>query len=258
MRESAEQRLAETLSTFLSPKRVLLVLDNCERVLAAATAITTLLAACPGLTVFATSREPFHVRGEREYPVLPLPLPAADRQPALAAVAQVPAVALFVDRATAVQPDFVLSDDNADRGHGHLPPARWAAAGHRARRRAGQGAAPSRPLDSSGARLPLLTGGGQDLPARQRTMRDAIAWSYDLLRSEEQALFRRLAVFAGGFTLEAAEAVADPTAPSRLSTASCVWWSKASCTRCPARRMNPAMSAGDGARVRTRAAGKRR
>ena len=210
VRESAEQRLVETLSTFLSPKRVLLILDNCERVVAAATAVTALLATCPGLTVFATSREPFHVRGEREFPVLPLPLPGAGRLPALAALAQVPAVALFVERATAVQPDFVLSDNNAFavtaicRRLDGLPLAIELAA---ARVKVLPPAALLTRLD---VRLPLLTGGGQDLPARQRTMRDAIAWSYDLLSSEDQALFRHLAVFAGGFTLDAAEAVADP------------------------------------------------
>lgn len=210
VRESAEERLVETLSTFLSPKRVLLVLDNCERVLAAATSVTALLAASRGLTVFATSREPFHVRGEHEFPVLPLPLPRADRLPAIAALAQVPAVALFVDRATAVQPDFGLSDENVTavtaicRRLDGLPLAIELAA---ARVKVLPPAALLTRLD---VRLPLLTGGGQDLPARQRTMRDAIAWSYDLLSPEDQALFRHLAVFAGGFTLDAAEAVANP------------------------------------------------
>ena len=210
VRESAEQRLVETLSTFLSPKRVLLVLDNCERVLAAATQITTLLATCPGVTALATSREPFHVRGEHEYPVLPLPLPRADRLPALEVLAQVPAVALFVDRATAVQPDFGLSDENATavtaicRRLDGLPLAIELAA---ARVKV---LPPAALLTRLEQRLPLLTGGGQDLPVRQRTMRDAIAWSYDLLPPEDQALFRHLAVFAGGFTLDAAEAVADP------------------------------------------------
>jgi predicted ATPase len=210
VRELAEERLDETLATFLAPKRILLILDNCERVLAAAAAITTLLASCPSLTVFATSREPFHVRGEREYPVLPLLVPEGDQVPALAAVAQVPAVALFVERVTAMQPDFVLSDANATtvaaicRRLDGLPLAIELAA---ARVKVLPPAALLARLD---VRLPLLTGGGQDLPARQRTMRDAIAWSYDLLPPANQALFRRLAVFAGGFALDAAEAVADP------------------------------------------------
>lgn len=208
VRESVEERLIASLSTFLSTKRVLLVLDNCERILAAANEVTALLAACRGLAVLATSREPFHVRGEREYPVLPLPLPPADQQPSLAALAQVPAVALFVDRATAVQPDFVLSDDNATavtaicRRLDGLPLAIELAA---ARVKV---LPPAALVNRLTERLPLLTGGGQDLPARQRTMRDAIAWSYDLLAPAEQALFRQLAVFIGGFTLEAAEAVA--------------------------------------------------
>ena len=209
VREVTGQPLLETLSTFLAPKRLLLVLDNCERVLAAAADIVTLLAASPGLTVLATSREPLRVRGEREFPLLPLPLPAADRLPAIAELAQVPAVALFVERATAVQPTFALTADNAaavaaicQRLDG-LPLAIELAA---ARVKV---LPPAALLARLERRLPLLTGGGRDLPARQRTMRDAIAWSYDLLSPEEQALFRRLAVFAGGFTLEAAEAVAD-------------------------------------------------
>ena len=171
-----------TLSAFLAPKRLLLVLDNCEQVLAAAPDVATLLAASPGLTVLATSREPLHVRGEREFPLPPLPLPAADRLPgASRSSAQVPAVALFVERAPAVQPDFALTADNAAavaaicRRLDGLPLAIELAA---ARVKVLPPAALLARLEQ---RLPLLTGGGRDLPARQRTMRDAIAWSYDLL-----------------------------------------------------------------------------
>jgi predicted ATPase/DNA-binding XRE family transcriptional regulator len=224
IREIAGRRLTETLSTFLAPKRLLLVLDNCERALGAAPEISMLLAASPGLTVFATSREPFHVRGEHEFPVFPLPLPEPDRLPALAELAQVASIALFVERATAVQPDFALTEDNASaiatscsRLDG-LPLAIELAA---ARVKV---LPPAALLARLKQRLPLLTGGGRDLPRRQRTMRDAIAWSYDLLSEEEQALFRRLAVFAGGFTIEVVEAVADarslvaPTEPISPST----------------------------------------
>ncbi len=208
VREPAEERIVDSLSAFLATRRVLLVLDNCERVLAAALPIANLLSACPGLSVFATSREPFHVRGEREYPLLPLPLPLGDRLPTLAALAQVPAVALFVDRAAEVLPDFVLSDENATavaaicRRLDGLPLAIELAA---VRVNVLPPAALLARLDR---RLPLLTGGGRDLPQRQRTMSDTIAWSYDLLTAPQQELFRRLAVFRGGFSLTAAVAVA--------------------------------------------------
>jgi predicted ATPase/DNA-binding XRE family transcriptional regulator len=215
VRESAGRQLIETLSTFLGPKRLLLVLDNCERVLPAAPALTRLLGASPGLAFVATSREPFHVRGEHEFPVLPLLLPVADQLPALTAVTQGPAVALFVDRATAVQPEFTLSAGDATtiaaichRLDG-LPLAIELAAARV------KMLPPAALLARLEPRLPLLTGGGRDLPARQRTMRDTIAWSHDLLTGEEQVLFRRLAVFTGGFTLAAAAAVVtDPASPA--------------------------------------------
>src|SRR5215207_4988371 len=113
VREVIGQPLLETLSTFLASKWLLLVLDNCERVLGAATDIVTLLAASPGLSVLATSREPLHVRGERVFPLLPLPLPAAEHVPVVEDLAQIPAIALFVERATAVQPTFALTAENA-------------------------------------------------------------------------------------------------------------------------------------------------
>ncbi|MFN8665066.1 MAG: helix-turn-helix domain-containing protein [Thermomicrobiales bacterium] len=209
-REVADQPALVTLSTHLATRRLLLVLDNCERVLAAAADIVTLLAACPGISVLATSREPLRVRGEREFPLLPLPLPATGQVPDLAVLAQVPAVALLVERATAVQPAFALTADNAaavaaicQRLDG-LPLAIELAA---ARIKV---LPPAALLARLERRLPFLTGGGRDLPARQRTMRDAIAWSYDLLPPGDQMLFRQLAVFIGGFTLDAAEAVAAP------------------------------------------------
>jgi predicted ATPase/transcriptional regulator with XRE-family HTH domain len=211
VREVAGQPLHETLATFLAPKRLLLLLDNCERVLAAAPDIATLLAASPGLVILVTSREPLHVRGEREFPLLPLAVPAADHRLTVEELAQVPAITLFVERVTAGLPDLALTEDNAAaiaticRRLDGLPLAIELAA---ARVKVLPPAALLARLEK---RLPLLTGGGRDLPARQRTMRDAIAWSYDLLRPEEQALFRRLAVFAGGFTLAAAEAVTEPS-----------------------------------------------
>jgi predicted ATPase len=195
----------------------LLVLDNCEQVLESASDIATLLAACPHVAILATSREPLHIRAEREIAVAPLPLPDSDRLPALADLALIPAVALFVARAQAATADFTLTTDNAAAVAGicqrleGLPLAIELAA---ARIKL---LPPAGLLSRLEQRLPLLTGGGRDLPARQRTMRDAIAWSYDLLAPEEQRLFGRLSVFAGGCTLEAAEAMVEPGTPdSRL------------------------------------------
>jgi len=210
VREVVGHPLFQTLSSFLADKRLLLLLDNCERILAAAPDVGALLAASPTVSVLATSRAALHIRGEREFPLLPLPLPAADRLPPLEELAQVPAVALFVDLASASQPDFALIADNAAavaaicRRLDGLPLAIELAA---ARVKVLPPAALLARLEQ---RLSLLTGGARDLPARQRTMRDAIAWSYDLLSPAEQKLFRRLAVFAGGFTLDAVEAVATP------------------------------------------------
>jgi non-specific serine/threonine protein kinase len=206
VREGAERPLPEVLAAYLLPRRLLLVLDNYEHVLAAAAPVGDLLAACPGLQVLAASRAPLRLRGEHllVVPPLALPAPAASDPADLTAVA---AVALFVARARAAQPDFALTAGNA------------AAAGELCHRLDGLPLAIELaaariavlPLPALLARmerrLPLLTGGPRDAPARLQTMRDAIAWSYDLLEPDEQALFRRLAVFVGGFTLEAAAAI---------------------------------------------------
>ncbi len=206
--EVAGQSLRESLAGFLTGKRILLVLDSCEQVLAAAPDIAGLLAGSPDVAILATTREPLHVRGERVFPLLPLPLPA-DQLPPLGDLCQVPAIALFLKRAGAIQPDFALTEHNAAaiaaicRRLDGLPLAIELAAVRV------NVLPPAALLARLEHRLTLLTGGG-DLPARQRTMRDAIAWSYDLLNPDAQALFRRLAVFAGGFALDAAETVVDP------------------------------------------------
>jgi predicted ATPase len=113
VRESAGLALLDTLTGFLVLKRLLLILDNCEQVLDAAPDVAALLASAPHLAILATSREPLHVRGEREFPLQPLQFPAADRLPATEDMARTPAVALFVERATASQPDFALTAANA-------------------------------------------------------------------------------------------------------------------------------------------------
>ena len=207
VRERPGQPLRDTLARFLAPQQLLLLLDNCEQVLEAAPHIAALVGACPRLAVLATSREALRLRGEHLFPVSPLPLPATERAVSVDEVARVAAVALFVERATANHPGFVLSAENAAavaaicRRLDGLPLAiELAAAWSKA-------LPPALLLDRLENRLLLLMGGSRDLPARQRTMRDAIAWSYALLAAPEQRLFRRLAVFAGGWTLEAAEAV---------------------------------------------------
>ena len=195
-------QLVETLRA----QQILHVLDNCEHVLAAAAElVSALLSACPALQVVATSRAPLQIRGEQVFPVDPLPLPAPGA--ATETIAQSEAVHLFAERAHAVYPAFRLETGNATvvaslcRHLDGLPLAIELAAAHSAV------LTPAALLAQMPDRLRLLAGGARDLPARQRTMRETIAWSYALLTAEEQAAFRRLAVFAGGFSVEAAAAV---------------------------------------------------
>jgi predicted ATPase/DNA-binding CsgD family transcriptional regulator len=211
IRESSGQSLVERLGTHLRGRDVLLVLDNFEHLVAAAPVLTELLAACPQLTVLVTSRAVLHISGEHDFLVPPLALPDPESLSTAEEVAQSEAVRLFVERAAAAKADFTLSAANAvavasicHRLEG-LPLAIELAA---ARSRV---LPPPALLARLEPRLPLLTGGPRDQPDRLRTMRDAIAWSYDLLEPDERALFRRLAVFAGGFTIESAEAVCGGT-----------------------------------------------
>ena len=207
VREPGDRPLIETLVAALRGKQLLLVIDNLEHVLDAAPLIADLLVSCPGLTILATSRAILRLSGEHGFPVHPLALPAAGEEAALDTVSAAPAVQLFTARARAAQPDFTLSTANAAavaaicRRLDGLPLAIELAA---ARTRHLPAPALLGHLETI---LPVLTGGPRDQPARLRTMRDAIVWSYDLLDPAEQAFFRRLAVFAGGFNLEAAEAI---------------------------------------------------
>ena len=206
VRDIASEPLLDTLARHLGSRRLLLVLDNCEQVLDAAPDIAALVAACPQLSLLATSREPLRVRAEQVFPVAPLALPEAPDLP-LAEQAAVPSVALFVERARASDPAFALTPQNAPavvaicRRLDGLPLAIELAA---ARVRVLPPQALLAQLDHS---LPLLTSGARDLPERQRTLRDTIAWSYNLLDPDEQSSFRHLAVFTGGWTLDLAEAV---------------------------------------------------
>jgi non-specific serine/threonine protein kinase len=206
VREEPQRPLLATLADALSQRCLLLVLDSCEHLLDACAALAAaLLRACPGVTVLATSRAPLAVAGEVVWQVPPLALP--DGAPGLPA-APCAAVRLFVERAAPTA--FRLTGENAPvvgeicRRLDGLPLAIELAA---ARVRHLAPAALLARLEAPPGRLPLLTGGPRDAPPRQRTLRDAIAWSYGLLPPAEQALFSRLGVFAGGFTLAAAAVV---------------------------------------------------
>jgi predicted ATPase len=211
LRESGDRPLRESLVAHLRERQLLLVMDNFEHLLGAAPLLADLLAACPPLRLLVTSRATLHLRGEHEYVVPPLALPAplapGRPPPTPALLAQVPAVALFVQRAQAVRASFRLDQTTAGavaeicRRLDGLPLALELAA---ARLKL---LSPVVLLGRLARRLPLLNGGAQDAPERQRTLRDTLAWSYDLLTAAEQALFRRLSVFARGCTLEAIEAV---------------------------------------------------
>jgi predicted ATPase/serine/threonine protein kinase len=210
VRESADQPLMTTLREHLRSRgRTLLLMDNFEHVSDAAALVRDLLDACPQLTVLVTSRLVLHIYGEREFPVPPLSLPDAQAASSLATLMECSSIALFVHRAAAVRPDFSLTPRNAEivveicRRLDGLPLAIELAA---ARVKI---LPPAELLARIERRLELLTGGARDLPERQQTLRRAIKWSYDLLSPAEQRLFRRLSVFAGGCTLEAAEAVCN-------------------------------------------------
>jgi non-specific serine/threonine protein kinase len=197
----------ETLAHYLGSRKALLVIDNCEHVLAhTADLIAQILTSCPAVQVLATSRAPLRLHAEQIFPIEPLALPPSDLS-ALETLAQNASVQLFVERARAMRPAFQLDATNAHsvaaicRQLDGLPLALELAAARSAM------LTPSALLAQMSDRLRLLRGGARDLPPRQKTMREAIAWSYDLLTPEQQGLFRRLAVFAGGFTLDAAEIV---------------------------------------------------
>src|SRR5215208_3774252 len=207
--ETADQTLEELLIDYLGERHTLLLLDNFEQVLGAAALVTELLSAAPNLKVVTTSRILLRLYGEYEFAVPPLEVPDPGRRQSLEQVTQYEAVRLFIERARAAKADFAVTSDNAPevaeicvRLDG-LPLAIELAA---ARTKL---LPPRAMLDRLGDRLKLLTGGARNLPQRQRTLRGAIEWSYELLDAGEMTLFSRLAVFSGGCTLEAMEAICD-------------------------------------------------
>ena len=197
----------ERLADHIGDQRVLLVLDNFEQIVTAASQVGALLTACPNLTVLVSSRIVLRVSGEQEYLVPPLGLPDTAHLPALDQLSQYESVALFIERARAVKPGFEVTNENAPavaeicvRLDG-LPLAIELAA---ARVRV---LTPQAMLARLSDRLGLLSGGSRDLPERQQTLRGAIAWSHDLLDEPDRALFAGLSVFVGGARLDAIERV---------------------------------------------------
>ena len=205
--EVAGRSIVDSLKDYLQNKSLLLLLDNFEQVIPAAPIVAELLSVGSGLKALVTSREAMRISGEREYLVPPLALPNLTQLPSVESLSQYTAVQLFLQRAQAVKPDFRITPDTAPavaeicyRLDG-LPLAIELAA---ARIKL---LPPRAMLARLEHRLEFLTGGARELPARQQTLRNAIAWSYDLLNEEEQKLFRQLSVFVGGCTLDAVEAV---------------------------------------------------
>lgn len=213
IKEAPTQPIIDSLKLFIADQRILLLLDNFEQVVSAAPSLAELLSVCPRLKLLVTSRAILHLRAEHEFSVPPLSLPGKEQEADKAvddahALLQHEAIALFVQRAQAVKHSFRLTADNTSavveicRQLDGLPLAIELAA---ARIKI---LSPQAILSRLEHRLEFLIGGAQDLPERQRTLHRAIGWSYDLLEPEEQALFRRLSVFSGGCTLQAAQAVA--------------------------------------------------
>src|SRR6266705_636326 len=207
LRETGNRPLLDLLKSFLQNKHLLLLLDNFEQIIAAAPALADLLEACPQLKLLVTSREVLRVRGEHEFVVQPLPVPDLKQSAGREALSHYASVALFTQQAQAVNPDFQVTDTNAHtiaaictRLDG-LPLALELAAARL------KHLSPQALLARLEHRLQVLTRGPRDVFERQQTLRNTIQWSYDLLTTEEQRLFRCLSVFVGGCTFEAVEAV---------------------------------------------------
>jgi predicted ATPase/DNA-binding CsgD family transcriptional regulator len=207
VREFGERPPLRAIVDAARGRELVLVLDNFEQLLAAGPQVTELLSTCPDLKVLVTSRAVLHLTGEHDFTVPPLSLPETSKNTTPAELATSDAVRLFIERATAARSDFTVSDDRlvtiaaiCARVDG-LPLAIELAA---ARMRS---LSPAALLARLEQRLRLLSGGPRDAPSRQQTMRATIAWSYDLISAEQQRLFRALAVFRGGASLDAIESV---------------------------------------------------
>jgi predicted ATPase/class 3 adenylate cyclase len=218
LKEQGLRPITEIVKTYLANKNMLLVLDNFEQVVSAAPFVAEILTAAPRLKVLVTSRAALRISGEQEYPVPPMTLPHPDLLPSLEALTDSEAVALFSQRARAVKPDFEITEHNARtvadicwRLDG-LPLAIELAA---ARIRL---LSPEQMVKKLDAGLGLLSGGARDLPARQQTLRNAIAWSYDLLDESLRVFFCRVATFVGGWTFESVDAICNPDSELGVDT----------------------------------------
>jgi predicted ATPase/DNA-binding CsgD family transcriptional regulator len=220
--EVAELSPEDQVHAALRERHLLLLLDNFEQVIQAAPPLASLLASCPRLRLLVTSRAALHLSGEHEFPVLPLAVPDLTHLPEPETLSQQVAVRLFVLRTQAIQPTFDVIPANA-RAIAEicvyldgLPLAIELAAAR------SKLLPPQALLKRLSHRLEVLTGGARDLPAHQQTLRNTLQWSYDLLSQEEQRLFRRLSVFVGGCTLEAAEAVCQEGSEQAFSVLECI------------------------------------
>jgi non-specific serine/threonine protein kinase len=208
IREGSGESLAGAIQDVAADLELLLILDNLEQIDNPVPALTLLFDNAPAIRILATSRSALRIRGEHEVQVEPFATPNPAKLPGLNDLVLNPAVALFCDRAAAVRPTFELNQDNAAdvveicRRLDGLPLAIELAAAR------SKLLTPAQMLPRLANRLQLLTGGARDLPERQQTMRDAVSWSYDLLPDREQRLFRCMAVFAGGATIDAVNAIA--------------------------------------------------
>jgi predicted ATPase/DNA-binding XRE family transcriptional regulator len=214
--DTRAQEPLEQVKTHLMDKRLLLMLDNLEQVVSAAPLLADLLASCPWIQILATSRVSLYVRAERQYRVHPLKNPQLKPIPELMDLLQYPVIALFIDRAQAIDPDFILTSDNAGaiaeicaRLNG-LPLAIELVVGHI------RDLPVQELLPKLSHQLPLLTDGPQDLPMHHRSLREAIGWSYALLDPDEKRIFARLGVFIGGCPLDAVQFVCLDDSPDRV------------------------------------------
>ena len=207
LKETRDEPLLDLLKAYLRDKHLLLLLDNFEQVVVAAPGLSELLTVCPHLKILVTSRAALHIRSEHEFPIPPLALPDLKHPSNSKSLAQYAAVALFLDRARAVRPNFQMTAGNARAiaeicAHlDGLPLAIELAAAWM------KLLSPQALLGRLEHRLAVLTSGARDLPVRQQALRNTIQWSYELLNADEQRLFQQLSVFVGGCTLEAVEAV---------------------------------------------------